>query len=282
MEGWYLILMIWGDAYGDADCNRLIRTAYAHSPSLKGVVVLTDRTDRKLDSRAVQAPIAADFDLPEHKKNGLAVKISLFQIDALPKGAPCVYIDLDSAIIGDLGQLAALTQQGPLWTLPTARARFTAWSRLRWRFSGGRRYGAGNSSVFAYRNAFAGNPTAKFRDRTPVLGQMASDNIRGNDDRFIGWSCQDIIRPLPRHLAVRFRIEFLEVTVWLNRIKARLRRKARQSLVVVTFDGALTKPSVIAALPDGAEIADHHGRRARWTDQEMSGLRRIMRDALKG
>jgi hypothetical protein len=147
--------------------------------------------------------------------------------------------------------------------------------------SRGRRYGAGNSSVFAYRNAFPGNPTAKFRNKTPVFGRAASDDIRSNDDRFIGWSCQDVIRPLPTQLAVRFRIEFLEVTFWMNRIKARYRRKARQALVVVTFDGALTKPAVIATLRDGAVITDHHGRRARWTDLEMSGLRQTMQDALQ-
>ncbi|WP_019956472.1 hypothetical protein [Yoonia vestfoldensis] len=273
--------MIWSDAYGDADCNRLIRTAHAHSSSLKGVVVLSDRTNRQLDARAIQSPIAVDFDRPEHKKNGLAVKISLFEIDALPAGAPCVYVDLDSAIIGDLGQLAVLTRHGPLWTLPTSRARFSAWSRLRWRLSGGRRYDAGNSSIFAYRNAFPGNPTVKFRARTPVLGQAASDIIRGNDDLFVGWSCQDTIRPLPSNLAVRFRIEFLELSLWLNQIKALLRRKKRQDLVVITFDGALTKPDVIAGLSDGELVTDHHGRRARWTDFQMGGLRARMRAGLR-
>ena len=40
MSDWYLILMIWGDAYSDADCDRLIRKAHMHSPSLKGTIVL--------------------------------------------------------------------------------------------------------------------------------------------------------------------------------------------------------------------------------------------------
>jgi len=281
VNDWYLILMIWGDAYSDADCNRLIRKAHMQSPSLKGAIVLSDRVDRHLDPRAIQCRISPDFDRSDFKKNGLAVKISMFEIDVLPPGALCVYVDLDSVIIGDLGKVAALTLTAPLWTLPTPRARLDAWSRLRWRLSRGRRYGAGNSSVFAYRNAFPGNPTAKFRNKTSVFGQAASDDIRSNDDRFIGWSCQDVIRPLPTQLAVRFRIEFLEVTFWMNRIKARCRRGARQSLVVVTFDGALTKPAVIATLRDGAVITDHHGRRARWTDLEMSGLRQIMQDALQ-
>lgn len=273
MNEWYLILMIWGDRYSDADCNRLIRTAYSHSPTLKGVVVLSDRLDRHLDPGAVQCPISKDFDHSDFKKNGLAVKISMFEIEVLPPDTLCVYVDLDSVIIGDLGKLAALTRDAPLWTLPTPRARFNAVSRMRWRLSKGRRFGAGNSSVFAYRNAFAGNPTAKFRQKTPVFGQTASERVRRNDDRFIGWSCQDIIRPLPSNFAVRFRIEFLEVALWLNRIKALLRRKKRQDLVVITFDGALTKPDVIAGLSDGELITDHHGRRARWTDFQMGGLR---------
>lgn len=282
VTSWYLVLMIWGDRYSDADCNRLIRAAYAHSPTIKGAVVISDRTDRQLDPRAMQCLIPADFDRPENKTGGLAVKISMFDIAALPPGAPCVYVDLDSAIIGDLGRLADLTQYAPLWTLPTQRARFTALSRLRWRLSGGRRYGAGNSSLFAYRNGFAGNPAATYRDNTPIFGQIAGAALRQNDDHFIGWACQNVIRPLPRRLAVRFRMEFMEITLWLNRVKAALRRKARQDLVVVTFDGDLTKPAAIMALAEGDLIKDHHSRRTRWNDSQISGLRGKLLAALRG
>jgi hypothetical protein len=278
---WYLVLMIWGDAYGDAVCNRLIRQAYAYGRGPAGVVVLTDRTDRDLDARALQCPIPADFDQDAYKTGGLPVKIALFDIAALPKDAVCVYVDLDSAIIGDAGRLAALTSPAaPIWTLPTPRGRFNAVSRLVWRRSKGRRFGAGNSSVFAYRNGFAGNPTQKFRDHATIFG-LSGDSHRSNDDRFIAWSCQDLIRPIPRDLAVRFRIEFLELSATLNRIKAVLRHKPRQRLAIVTFDGSLTKPETIAAFPQGALITDHHGRRGYWTQAQTSGLRTRLLAALR-
>lgn len=280
MTDWFLVLMIWGERYGDGDCNRLITSAFAQSASLQGAVVLTDRTDRKIDARAMQCAIADDFDRPELKRGGFPIKISMFEIDALPEGSVCVYVDLDSAIIGDLGQIAGLANTGPLWTLPTPRARFNAWARFNWRLSKGRRYGAGNSSAFVYRNKFPGNPTRKFRDNTPIFGRQG-DKERKNDDRFIGWSCQDIIRPLPSNRAVRFRIEFLELTVWLNRLNALLRKRRRQDLVLVTFDGALTKPQDICRLHDGDQISDHHGRRGLWTDFQMSGLRDRLRAGLQ-
>lgn len=281
MTDWYLVLMIWGDAYGDADCNRLIRAAYRHSDRLQGVIVLTDRTDRALDPRAQPVAIPADFDRPDFKTGGLPVKIALFDIAALPPGAICVYVDLDSAIIGDLGPLAQLTDRAPIWTLPTVRARFGPWGRLIWRLSGGRRFGAGNSSIFAYRNGFSGNPTWMFRTDGTVFGRHAAPAVRMNDDHFIGWCCQGAIRPIPGHLAVRFRMEFLEVTPWLNALKARLRRKKRQSLAVVTFDGSLTKPETILSLPQNAPIIDHHGRRGRWNDLHLSGLQGRLAQAFR-
>lgn len=272
MTDWYLILMVWGDKYGAPDCNRLIRDAYAHSDSIKGVVVLTDRMDRALDTRATPCPIAPDFDRDDYKSGGLPVKISMFEIDALPGGAACVYVDLDSAIIGDLGALAAMTKTAPIWTLGTFRARFNFWSRLKWRLSRGRVFGAGNSSAFAFCNKFAGNPTEKFRGNAPVFGRH-NPHARLNDDRFIGWSCQDIIRPIPTDMAVRFRMEFLSPTVLLNRIKAWVRRNRRQNLALVTFDGDMTKPGMVRALREGDLIVDHHGRQGRWSEPEMSGLR---------
>ncbi|MBE0412661.1 MAG: hypothetical protein IBX59_03400 [Yoonia sp.] len=264
--------MVWGDKYGDADCNRLIRDAYANSSSIRGVIVLSDRLNRVIDSRATLHPIVADFDTPAFKSGGLPVKISMFDIDVLPEGAPCVYVDLDSAIIGDLGKLAALTRSGPIWTLGTFRARFNLWARIKWRLTRGRSYGAGNSSAIAFRNRFPGNPTQKFRGHAPIFGNH-NDAARQNDDRFIGWSCQDLIRPIPTDLAVRFRMEFLAPTLALNRVKARARRKRRQHLVLVTFDGDLTKPETICALRDNEIIVDHHGRRGHWNDTEISGLR---------
>ncbi|WP_439154128.1 hypothetical protein [Yoonia sp.] len=280
MTDWYLILMVWGDKYGAADCNRLIRDAYAHSNSINGVIVLTDRMDRTLDPRATLCPIAPDFDREDYKSGGLPVKISMFEIDALPTGAACVYVDLDSAIIGDLGALAALTQTAPIWTLGTFRARFNLWARLKWRLSKGNIFGAGNSSAFAFCNKFAGNPTAKFRENAPIHGRH-NPHARLNDDRFIGWSCQDIIRPIPTNLAVRFRMEFLSPTVLLNRIKAWARRNHRQDLALVTFDGDKTKPEIVRALREGDLIVDHHGRQGRWCDAEMSGLRARLKAGLQ-
>lgn len=273
---WNLVLMIWGSAYPDAACNRLIAQAHAHGTPPSRVIVLTDRTDRALDPRAQQCPIAADFDRPDYKTGGLPVKISLFDIPALPTGAVCVYVDLDSIIIGDVSRLAALATQAPIWTLPSPKGRLSATSRLIWRISAGRRFGAGNSSVFAYRNGFAGNPTEKFRADTPLFGRSGSA-YRSNDDRFIAWACHDVIRPIPRNLAVRFRIEFLELTLPLNRVKAWLRARARQNLAIITFDGSMTKPETIAATPQGGLITDHHGRRGRWDMAHTSGLHgRIM------
>lgn len=269
-DSWYLVLMIWGEQYQDEHCNKLIRQAMAQSHHCMGAVVFTDRMDRSIDPRARLIPIPDDFSDPTMKVGGLPVKLSIFEIDGIDQGETCVYVDLDSVIIGSLDPVAELSRHSPLWTIPTFPRPFSWWSRLLWRVTNRKSFRYGNSSAFVYLNKYPRNPTEQFRSN--VKAGTLPKKLR-HDDRFIGWSSQDVVRGIPTNLVVNFRYEFLYPALWIGWLMTRLRRKARAGIALVTFAGPQTKPELLISLSSGQKIVDHHGRLGIWTDKYTSGLK---------
>ena len=269
-EGWHLILMIWGDKSSDDYCNRLIHSAFKHSKTCRGAVILTDRCNRNIDARGTQVEIPNDFCSDAFKTGGLAVKISMFEIDALPKGTACVYVDLDSLILGELDSVAALADDEKLWTIDVFPRRFNVRARQKALRTGGQKYRVGNSSAFVFRNKFAGNPTSKFRE-AHATGQLAAD--MHHDDKFIGWACQQKLRGFSSDMVCYFRVEFCLPTMWLADLASIFRKTTRQKIKIMTFAGPKTKLDLLLALPDGAIITDHHSRVARWNDKQTCGLK---------
>ena len=276
-DGWYLVLMIWGEQYQDEHCNKLIRQAMAQSQHCRGAVVFTDRMDRSIDPRARLIPIPDDFSDPSMKVGGLPVKLSIFEIDGIDQGQTCVYVDLDSVIIGSLDPVAELSRHSPLWTIPTFPRPFSWWSRLLWRVTNRKSFRYGNSSTFVYLNKYPGNPTEQFRHN--VKAGTLPKKLR-HDDRFIGWSSQDVVRGIPTNLVVNFRYEFLFPALWIARFMAKFRHKSRSSVALITFAGPLTKPELLVHMSDGDLIADHHGRVGIWSNQFTSGLKRKIHTSL--
>lgn len=269
-KGWYLVMMIWGDRYSDVFCNRLIHSAFKYSKMCLGAVILTDRCDRNIDPRGQQVKIDPYFDKDAFKTGGLAVKISMFEIDAIPQGATCVYMDLDSIILGELDSVAALANDEKLWTIDVFPKRFSARSRRKAIRTGGNKYRVGNSSAFVFRNKFAGNPTQKFRSLHGA-GDLSADML--HDDVFIGWACQQQLRGLPTNMVCYFRVEFFWPTLWLADLAAIFRKTARQNIKVITFAGPKTKLDALIELPNGAIMTCHHNRIARWDDRQTSNIK---------
>lgn len=269
-KNWWLVLIIWGEKYSDDHCNQLIFSALRHAQNCRGICVLTDRMDRKIDRRAQMVPIPEDFARADFKTGGLPVKISMFDLPAIPKGDVCIYVDLDSMIIGNLDRLAPLADKADIWTIDVFPFRFSKYRRARYRLSGGKRFTKGNSSTFVFRNGFEGNPTSQFRS---LFGTGRLEPRFLHDDRFIGWSCQEKIRGFPTHLVSNFRLEFLSPAMWITRLYAAMRKRLRQQMVIVTFAGPKTKLETILAQDENTRLVDHHGRVGYWNDKLTGGVR---------
>ena len=268
-KNWWLVLIIWGEKYTDDDCNRLIFSALRHAQHCKGVCVLTDRMDRNIDSRAQLVPIPEDFARDDFKTGGLPIKISMFDLPAIPADDVCIYVDLDSVIIGNLDRLALLADKADIWTIDVFPFRFSRVRRALYRLSGGKRFAKGNSSAFVFRNAFEGNPTSQFRSLF-TAGKLEPRFL--NDDRFIGWSCQEKLRGFPTHLVANFRLEFLSPAMWMTRLYSAIRKTLRKEMVIVTFAGPNTKLETILSQDGDTKIVDHHGRVGYWRDAHTGGV----------
>lgn len=268
-SGWWLVLIIWGNKYPDSLCNQLIHSAYRHSKKCAGVLVLSDRLDRDIDKRACVELIPDTFNNQKLKQGGLPVKICLFDLPIVPVGCPCIYIDLDSSIIGNLDKLISLLNVAPIWTIDAFMQRFSFFWRLLYRLTNGKKFAVGNSSVFVFKNGFKGNPTTKFKH------MWAADTIPQellNDDVFVAWSCQEIIRGLPTHWVVNCRKEFFAHFMWINYVSALIRRSRRQHISVVTFAGENNKLEAFMMLQENAVLTGHHGKVGRWNTFFTSGV----------
>lgn len=272
--GFCLVLAIWGEAYADASVNVMVAAAKALSPGLRAVVLFTDRPRPQVDPLVTQRPFPAFFDQPEFYRHGYRVKIGVFSGADLPSGMPCVYLDLDTLVTGDLGRIAALVKHtGDVFMLPPGNAiGFGALRRARYRMTDGRRYATGNSSVMAF-HADASPNLAQVFEACQRRGEQGRHMLI--DDVFISWAAQPVLKGVPSSLAVSFRREFLARTplgVWLRRFSP-LRRRHRKGIVAITFNGTSYKPEALLALQDGAPIRDAKGRFGYWTDAHIGPLR---------
>lgn len=279
-EGWCLVLVIWGEKYSDAHVNLAIRTAKACSPSLRHVVLFTDRDRPGIDPLAEQRPFPEFFRRPVWFTHGYIAKLSMFSRGDLPADMACVYVDLDTVITGDLGKLAALVRapNDYLMLPPGNLIGFGRLRRLIYKLTDGRIYAIGNSSILAYSSAAEPNLCDVFRAQLES-GDPADPKLH-IDDRFISWFAQPRLRAVPSSLAVMFRREFLSHTslghIVKNRIGPLLGRRRR--LVAITLNGMDFTAEGVRALQDGAELSDGRGRTGRWSDAALGPIKGVIAD----
>lgn len=279
---WCLILVIWGDAYPDHHVNVLARAARRFSPSLGPVIVVTDRVRPGLDSDLVTKPFPADFQRPEFFKGGYPAKLSFFHREIVPPDMPCLYLDLDTLVLGDLGRLTGLLRDPDdiLMLPPGNLIGFSAARRLLFLLSGGRRMACGNSSIVVFHSGASHNLCEVYVDLWRQFG-LSPAHYTHNDDLFISWFGQRRLRGIPTSLGVMLRREFLSRTRIWSGIKGRLPwvRARRNSLVAITFNGN-PKSAEFATLSEGAILQCERGRHGRWQEPEFAPLMtRIIRAA---
>lgn len=272
--GWCLVLVVWGDKYGAAHINAIVDNVHRHSTSCREVVLMTDRLRTGLDARVRQAVIGDALNRPESIRN-YTIKLSLFDPTALPPDTPCVYLDLDTVVTGDLGRLAALVQRpNDLFMLPPGGLlSFGAIRRLLFRLTGGRRMATGNSSVLCFHSGMQPNAATSFLHFRSEGGAPAA--VLRNDDLFISWFGQLRLNPVPTSLAVMFRREFLTRSRALSWCRNRLPwvRRRRESIVAVTFNGVEHKLEHLLQLPEGSLHRDSKGRSGYWSRREMGPIK---------
>ena len=270
-----LVLAIWGTRYGPAHVNEIADGAFRLSPGLSQVVLLTDRLRNGIDPRVRQTLFAAPFNEPEFFGHGYRAKLAVFGAVDPNLAMPCVFLDLDSVVVGDLGRIAALVNsRDALWMLPAAGLGFSRLRRVLDHLRGSERhFPIGNSSVLAFHSAADPNLAATYADlyRAKRFPDGWASVI---DDVLISWFGRGKIRGIPTDCAVMFRREFLSrIPLW-PRIKSKLPhiRQRRRQIAAVTMNGIAVKAEVLATKPEGAVLGDGRGRRGIWSEAGFGTL----------
>jgi len=276
-----LVLAIWGTRYGAQHVNEIAASAFRLSPGLAEVVLMTDRMRDGIDPRVRQKVFPAPYGEPAFFGTGYRAKLAVFAAVAASPGMPCVFLDLDSIVVGDLGRIADLVRQpDDLFMLPPAGLGFGVLRRAIDRIRGGRHFPIGNSSVLAFHSAASPNLSTVYarRYREGALEGGWSPVI---DDILISWFGRGRIRPVPTGCAVMLRREFLSRIPFWAVLKSRLPwvRKRRALLAAVTMNGINVKAEMLADLPEGAVLRDGRGRHGRWDATGFGRLWQPLRTA---
>ncbi len=267
--------MLWGERYGAGDVNHLLASVRSQARSRPRFVLLTDRPRPGLDPEVLVRPIPEVFLRPDFLGGGCQAKIALFAPGVVPADLPAIYLDLDTVVLGDIGELL---QPPPdprsIAMLQSAILPFGPIGRLVWRLTRGRKHARGNSSVLVFHPAHGAEVAEKF-----LAALAAHPDLRfrpmAADERFISWAAQPRMRAVPSSVAVKFPTEFMLPWAWAVLVRARLPwvRRRRAGLRAITLPGAEVKPEALARLPEGARLRDRKGRLLIWSEAALGPAR---------
>lgn len=267
-----LVLMAWGNKYTNRHINYIYENA-SQSVGLTQTLLITDRIRDGISDDIEQKLIPEWFNKPEFFKGGYPVKLSVFHQDVLPKDAICIYLDLDTLVLGDLQHIAALLKnKNQYFMLPSKSSLgMTFVSRFIFYMTKQTKYSVGNSSVVLFHSASNPNLAQTFID-------LYNDGARGSkfeiDDKFISWFTQKTLHPLPKKLCNMFRRKYMSRFLVLLRVKLTISKLLKQndSLVVITFNDEVCKPENLTKLNDGAIVIDNRGRKLIWSEKILGRI----------
>ena len=281
---WQLVLVLWGTKFPPVEVNHLIATITAKASRPPRVVLITDRDRDDILEGVIQRPFPEFFLRPEFRKVGCQAKLAMFEKGVVPDDLPAIFVDIDTVVFGDLTRLLALqTNRKTVAILQSAILPFGAFARLLYRWTKGRRYARGNSSIVVYHPAECHHIAARFRALHAEYGGV---NFRPMiaDERFISWSTQPHMRAVPRSMVVKLPTEFMMRWRWLIHLRAALPwlRNRWANLIAITLPGVEVKGEALLALSDGAEIMDQKGRRLIWSDKTLGPIKRRLIEYYQG
>jgi glutaredoxin-related protein len=269
-------MFLWGDKYDVAFVNRLIAAISNLTARKPRFVLLSDRARPGLDARAQLRMIPEVWLHPVFRRGGCQTKLAMFQKGVLDEDIPALYIDLDTVVTGDLTRIMErLPRPDGLMLLQSAIVPLGAVGRFVWRWTKGRKYARGNSSLVVFHPAFHHNIATQFPDFWSEKQELWFRPMIA-DERFMSWAAQATVFAIPNTLAVKFPTEFMSRVIAFSYLWAILPwvRARRAGLIAVTLCGVEIKLGALFALPEGARVIDPKGRTLIWSDFVLGKARR--------
>lgn len=265
-----VILVKWGAKYSAAYVNGLREAILRRTQSDIRFIVITDDGEG-LDPGYDVRPFP-DFGVSlDVLKSGCLPKVAMFEKGVADPGRPAVFIDLDTAVIGDMARLGDWIAQERVLHL------CTRYAVPLWKVRGlakllmpNRPY-IGNTSVVGFMpedhydifNSFIDEFEPTFRANGGARDGMGKRFI--DDERWISWGARDELRVWPRELAVKFTEEYMARSFEkaARRDSQPETQERRRNQVAVTFHGEVLKPEEIVGFESGKPI-QWKSHKTRW------------------
>ncbi len=273
-----VVFVKWGTKYSAAYVNALVKAVLEHTAQDIRFVCFTD-DDAGLDPRIDARPFP-DLGVPVSaliRRGGSLARMSIFIDGQLEKGIEAIYLDLDTAVFGDIDRLAdCLRRRRGLYLLQRHAVPYWRWRRLM-RLIAPWRYYLGNTAIMAFypedwtfiaRDFIRDYPHYHANDG--ALGAERFKLLRGGNEPTISEAAKDACRVFPRDVAIKFTQGYMAPWLWLARLRNRLPwvRAARKRLPVLTFHGAALKPEKLLRMEPGQIVTMKH-HKTEWQYPEI-------------
>ena len=268
-----VVFVKWGTKYSAAYVNALVEATLANTKAEVRFVCLTD-DDKGLDDRIVALPFP-DLGVPEDalkKRNGSLLKLGIFVEGVLKDGVETAYIDLDSAVMGDIERLAScLKQKRGLYSLSRHAIQY-------WRVPGlmkliaPKRYYLSNTAIMAFYPEDWRFIPKEFREtyhRFHAGDDTLDPDLKklyvGGNEYLISHAAQGKLRVFPRDVAIKFTQEYMSPILGIAKLKNHMpwikARRKRQA--VLTFHGVSLKPEYLVDMKEG-QLVTHKFHKTIW------------------
>ncbi|MBT8416182.1 MAG: hypothetical protein KJO42_01970 [Silicimonas sp.] len=278
---WQCLLICWGDKYHSEYINHTIRAVIRECATTPRFVLISDRPRPGLHPDVTVVEFDPWWLQKQFRTISLQAKLYMFEKGVVPDDLPCVYLDLDTAVLGDIGQAVGLMKNRKSLLMVQSVVLPFGWpGRLVYRLTGGRRYARGNSSIVVFHPAECSYIPETFRALYERYDGTFGIRPMIGDERFISWCAQMHINRIPNWLGVKFLNEYMHSAKWMIYLKGALPwvRARREGVAAVTLPGEFVKPELLVTYEDGYEIRDEKNRWLLWNDRALGAMRGRLQD----
>lgn len=277
---WQFLMICWGDRYGAAYINHTVEAVLRHASSKPRVVLISDRPRPGLHPDVQVVDFDPYYLQPQFMKGALIAKLVMFEKGVVPDDLPTVFLDLDTAVFGDLEKAIKLMRHRKHMMMIQSVVLPFGWpGRLVYRLTNKKKYARGNSSMVVYHPAECSYIAETWRKLWDEHGGFGIRPMIG-DERFISWVAQENMDRIPNWLAVKFLNEYMHSAKWLVYLKGALPwiKRRRDNLVAVTLPGPVIKPEALMTYSDGDEIFEEKNRWLLWNERALGSMGQRLHD----
>lgn len=262
---WQCVLVCWGDKYTDAEVNFLWRKITEYDKNCSHCVLFTDKVRDGIHPSIHQKRIPAFYVSPEMIGSGCHAKLCIFEEGMLEASMPAIYVDLDTVVLGPLGELLWHLKSSQHLMMIPGRGRIRKLRQIIARYRGGKKFPRANSSIVVFYPKFWANVASSFRGEIESGAKLEGERLI-TDDRYLAWFAQRQLQSVPTTQVVKFGTEFVLAIGLLSKIKGRLPwvQRRRANLLAITLPGGDFKLESLARLTDGDVAFDSRGRPLFW------------------